>query len=160
MIRAQQARRVLADCRLVHRMLEDETDPDQFRIMWVGAVSLLRAVGHVLDKVDAVEPTLRASSSNAFKHWKDASKGHVIFTEFIEKSRNLVLKEYEFQVDQRDEIPLVVVDGADASNFNLSENLFRPLLDGYGAGEDGRDVYAAAIDWWEEQLTLIEAAAI
>ena len=140
-------------------MMEDETDPDRFRVLWVGAISLLRAVGHVLHKVDAVEPKLKASSSRAFKQWKDASKGHGIFTEFIEKSRNLVLKEYEFQVDQRDEISLMIADGADASNFNSMENLFRPLVDGYGAGEDGRDVYASAIDWWEEQLTVIETTA-
>lgn len=156
-MQAHRARRVLADCRLVHGMMEDETDPDRFRVLWVGAVSLLRAVGHVLDKVDGVDPVLKASSSRAFRRWKDISQGHTIFTEFIEKSRNLVLKEYEFQVDQRDEIPIITVNCADVLNFNLAENLFRPLVDGYGVGEDSRDVYAFAIGWWEEQLTLIEA---
>ena len=67
----------------MHRMMEVEIDPDQFRVLWVGALSLLRAVGHVLDKVDAVDPSLKASSSKSFKQWKDVSSGHAIFTEFI-----------------------------------------------------------------------------
>ena len=143
----------------MHRMMEVEIDPDQFRVLWVGALSLLRAVGHVLDKVDAVDPSLKASSSKSFKQWKDVSSGHAIFTEFIEKSRNLALKEYEFLVDQQENVPVVVGDGVDAVDFSLVENLFRPLLDGYGAGEDCRDVYADAIDWWEKQLIAIELAA-
>lgn len=140
-------------------MLEEETDPDRFRILWVSALSLLRAVGHVLAKVDGVEPNLRASASAAFKKWKNTAHGHTIFTEFIEKSRNLILKEYQFQVDQREKIPLWVIDGTDTNKFSLDGNLFRPLVNGYGEGEDCRDIYAAAIEWWEEQLTAIEASA-
>ena len=109
--------------------------------------------------MDAVDPALRTSSNAAFRQWKDNSCDHVIFTEFIEKSRNLILKEYEFQIDQRDNIALVVSDGVDAESICIEDNLFRPLADGYGAGEDGRDVYATAMDWWEEQLSAIEFAA-
>jgi hypothetical protein len=32
------ARQVLRDCRLVHAMLEEETKPDRFRVLWVAAI--------------------------------------------------------------------------------------------------------------------------
>jgi len=156
---AKHARQVLADCRLVHGMLEDEIDPDRFRVLWVGALSLLRAVGHVLAKVDGTEPRLKAASDAAFKRWKDASQNHAIFTDFIEKSRNLVLKEYGFQIDLRQTVPVLVLDGSDNEHFNLDENIFRPLVDGYGSGEDCRDIYAFALEWWDNQLKEIEVAA-
>tara|TARA_R110002072_G_scaffold19100_30_gene71223 strand:- start:23130 stop:23558 length:429 start_codon:yes stop_codon:yes gene_type:complete len=140
-------------------MLEDETDPDHFRVLWVSALSLLRAVGHVLAKVDAVEPNLRASANAAFKTWKDIANGHEVFTEFIENSRNLILKEYGFRVDLRETIPLSVMEGTCIDTFDLGENIFRPLVGGYGAGEDCRDIYAFAIEWWENQLEEIEVNA-
>ncbi len=80
-MKAHAARRVLADCRLAHRMLEDERNADRWRVVWVGAVALIRAVGHVLDKVDGSESKLRATSRAAFARWKDGSSDS-IFAEF------------------------------------------------------------------------------
>jgi len=38
----------------------------------------------------------------------------------------------------------------------IGENIYRPMLDGPWEGDDARDVLIAAIDWWEEQLIIIE----
>ena len=46
----QHARTVLDDCRLALQLLEEETDPQRWRIHWVAALALVRAVGHVLDR--------------------------------------------------------------------------------------------------------------
>ena len=46
------ARRVLADCEVVLEMLDAEREEQRWRVLWVGALALLRAVGHVLRKVD------------------------------------------------------------------------------------------------------------
>ena len=46
------ARIVLEDCRLALQLLEEETDLRRWRLHWVAAVALVRAVGHVLEKVD------------------------------------------------------------------------------------------------------------
>ena len=154
-MKAHAARRVLADCSLAHRMLEDERDVDRWRVVWVGAVALIRAVGHVLDKVDGSEPKLRTASRAAFARWKDGGSDS-IFTEFIDAERNTILKEYGFRTDLEADVPVVVEHDECAEWFSLDENLFRPMVDGYGAGEDARDVYLEAIKWWERQLAEIE----
>ena len=46
------ARKVLADCEVALEMLEEEEDEQRWRVLWAGAMALLRAVGHVLQKVD------------------------------------------------------------------------------------------------------------
>ena len=47
------ARKVLADCKKAHDLLEAESDTARFRLLWVSGVALLRSVGHVLQKVDS-----------------------------------------------------------------------------------------------------------
>ena len=39
----------------------------------------------------------------------------------------------------------------------LDENLFRPIETGFGAEEDARDVYREALQWWDAELSRIEA---
>ena len=51
------ARKVLNDCRHAHELLELEENERKFRLLWVSCSSLLRAVGHVLVKVDAESNT-------------------------------------------------------------------------------------------------------
>jgi hypothetical protein len=43
---------------------------------------------------------------------------------------------------------------------DFDENLFRPLVDGYGEGEDARDIFEEAIDWWQRELTAIDEKLI
>lgn len=164
------AREVLTDCRLALEMLQDETESDRWRVHWAGAVALLRAVGHVLLNVD--QPADRAIAETgraAHRRWKSDDPAHLIYRDFIEDERNSILKEYRSKVH-----PLGMVDVAVQLTLQnpetgeikyvdqvmpLDENLFRPMTEGYGAGEDARDVYQEAIDWWERELSAIEAAA-
>mgnify|MGYP003700459373 FL=1 len=161
-----QARTVLSDCRYVLALLEAETDFQKWRIHWIAAVALIRAVGHVLHKVDGKAPKVRDASNNLFKEWKREYEAHKIFHEFIERERNHILKEYEVNLFPLDEVPVVMEvmlrseetgelrkEGLVAS---LGNNIYRPLLDGYREGDDARDVYEEAIAWWETQLTKLE----
>ena len=45
----------------------------------------------------------------------------------------------------------------DETPLFLDENLFRPVTGGFGAGEDARDVYRGAIEWWDAELSRLEA---
>lgn len=151
------ARKVLEDCRKAHSLLENESDLQIWRIHWFGALALLRAVGHVLDKVDAAEnPALKIAQNEAYKVWKSCDPSHEIFREFIEKQRNIAVKEYSFQYDMRNEIPIAIHGNSVIEQHLLQDNLFRPLTDGFGAGSDARDVYAEAIDWWEMEIRKLE----
>lgn len=160
------ARQVLADCHLALEMLDEQEDLRRWRIQWFGALALLRAVGHVLDKVDARDPSLKPISKAAFSQWKKGEGSDQIFKEFIEDERNNVIKEYDFSTHPNEDVAVVAqyrlvnaVTGEERIHseiFSLDENLFRPIVDRYGTGEDARDVYREALEWWDEQLSLIE----
>lgn len=87
------ARKVLDDCRLALAMLEEETDLARWRVQWAGAIALVRAVGHVLDKVDGKDFATKRLASEAFQTWKSTAEEHMIFHEFIDKERNSIIKE-------------------------------------------------------------------
>jgi hypothetical protein len=91
------AREVLAECQFALEDFSAAGNTPFQRTRWVAVTTLLRAVGHVLDKVDgpAGNPALRQSIE---AHWKalTASKPEPrIFWEFIETERNGVVKEFD-----------------------------------------------------------------
>ena len=152
------ARRVLQDCHVALDMLEEEEDGERWRVLWAGAMALLRAVGHVLRNVDGENPVVGEAVDAAYRRWKHARSENAIFWEFVNEARNNILKEYRFDVVDSPEVPVLVGDpSAEPRLFTLDENLFRPVTDGLGEGEDARDVYRDAIAWWDTELSFIEA---
>ena len=160
------AREVLNDCRVALSLLEDETDVQRWRVHWAAAVALIRAVGHVLEKVDGDDPLIKHAASAAFRQWKGTDPAHRIFRDFVERERNNLLKEYRSDVHPQAEIALAIeviaqpmADGALVKVPDVAgilDNIYRPYLDGPWAGNDARDVLSEAISWWDEQLSLIE----
>jgi len=160
------AREVLSDCRLAHSLLEEEADLPRWRIHWAAAVALIRAVGHVLDKVDGSDPILKAVAGEQFRNWKGDTSEHEIFREFIERERNNLLKEYRSDVHPLDSVPVAVqlvaqpLKGGEPIRLGqvlqLDENCYRPMLDGPWVGDDARDVLAEAIEWWGRRLDEID----
>ncbi|HEX8223262.1 MAG TPA: hypothetical protein VF605_05550 [Allosphingosinicella sp.] len=162
------ARSVLADCAIALNLLEDEEDEGRWRVHWVGAVALIRAVGHVLDKVDGQTPGLKVISSAAFRRWKSDDPAHAIFRDFIDAERNNILKEYQSKAFPGSEVPVAIIVTAvhprtgETIQMPIAEvipdNLYKPLVEGFGEGEDARAIYAEAIAWWEDQLDGIDDA--
>lgn len=160
------AREVLDDCRLALAMLEEETDLVRWRVHWAAAVALLRAVGHVLDKVDGEDPLTKRLASQAFKRWKGSAPEHRIFREFIEPERNSVLKEYRFRHHPLNEVQMAVgytlQNSATGETMQLGDvlplgdNIYRPFLEGWREGDDARDVLSEAIGWWEAELNVLD----
>ena len=161
------ARRVLGDCKAALDMLEDEEHEQRWKVLWAGAMALLRAVGHVLRKVDGEDARLRPLIDAAYDRWKADRSTIAVFWKFIEEERNNILKEYRFSVLDSAEVDLCVVEvlgGPESGQalvhetpFGLGENLFRPVTEGFGAGEDGRIVYRQAMKCWDAELFRIEA---
>lgn len=147
------ARKALGDCKIIHQMMETETDANRLRALWIGGLALLRTVGHVLQKVDGKDEQIAVSLARI---WPQRRKDS-IFRDFIENSRNRAIKEYEFDIYDLSTV-LVVTENERGSQvpslFNDCE--FMPLLDGFGAGNDARDVYDAAIRWWNDVLGEVE----
>lgn len=163
------ANNVLCDCEIALALLEKERDADIWRVHWVGAVALIRAVGHVLRHVDRKElPEFADAIDRAYERWKSGAD-HRIFREFINQERNNVLKEYRSSIHDLPIARLTVEgvpgqspatwqtesDGSVSELFLLDENLYRPKMTGFMAGEDARDIYQIAIDWWRTELTKV-----
>ena len=150
---------VLDDCRSALEAVDAARSEQEFRVRWVALVALLRAVGHVLDKVDgASTPSFRSAVDARWKEWQRDRSKHSPFWDFIEAERNSVLKTYESGVAAGDVQVAVTTDVAPAA-FTLDERLFKPLEDGPFAGEDGRDAARGAISWWENELSKVSSAA-
>lgn len=147
-------------------MLEDETELRRWRVLWVSAAALIRAVGHVLAKVDGRDPVLKRVGDRFFESWKQ-SADHQIFRDFIEQERNSILKEYQSSVHPVDEVHITlqtrlvsVTSGEErviSDPLILDKNIYRPMLSGPWEGDDCRDVLHEAILWWDKQLDLIDA---
>jgi len=148
------AQRVLADYKHALELLQEESHPDSFRVFWVAEISLVRAVGHVLQKVDGRDEVVKAAVASAYASWKADRSGNAIFWDFIEGERNQVLKQYEIGFFAG---PVDVVAGGQV--HSLDDHLFCPITDGPFAGEDCRDILEQAIGWWEQQLAAVEAEA-
>ena len=148
------ARKVLNDCRYAHELLELEENTGKFRLLWVSCSSLLRAVGHVLQKVDAESNThLKRAIEEWWKNLRESKDQHPIFFNFIELERNNILKEYELGMFSG-EVNIIV--GTTGEAFTLTETMFCPMSYGAFEGEDCRDIALQAIEWWQVQIDSIE----
>jgi len=165
------ASEVLSDAKVALNMLEIEIDEDRWRVNWAGGVALLRAVGHVLLNVDQkANVELAKISDAAHRRWRSNDPAHAVYRDFILEERNTILKEYRSKVYPRDKISVAITKNLNISEVDgvsylhqpadLDENLFRPILEGYGEGEDARDIFEEAIEWWERELDMIDAEFI
>jgi hypothetical protein len=149
------ARKVLADCKTAHELLEAESDTARFRVLWVSGIALLRSVGHALKEVERKRDSHTADAiDEAWARWKADREKHEIFWEFIKPERDSVLHEYEFGFLSG---PVDVLMAPDSEPFVLEDNLFCPITGGRFAGEDCRDVLAEGIAWWEGEPSAIES---
>lgn len=134
-----------------------------WRVHWAAAIALVRAVGHVLDKVDGERPGVKQAARTLFKEWKSGDE-HLIFRKFIDDERNNLLKQYQSRVHPLENVPVLLQGVAPDGNgpcaiIELGENVYRPMADGPWAGDDAREVYGEAIQWWERQLARVDSMA-
>jgi hypothetical protein len=72
---------------------------EEFRLSWLTIICLLRAIGHVLDKVDKLKSEKHRQIIEGKWNELNNTKPHPkIFWKFIEIERNCFLKEYEHRV--------------------------------------------------------------
>jgi hypothetical protein len=109
----------------------------EWRLYWIAGVALLRTVGHVLAKVDAlVSPTHAAVVGGLWATLKADRKSSAIFWNFIEEERNNLLKTYTF-----------------GAKLGSNENgYFIEFAD----GQDAFQLFREAVYWWRNQLEYLE----
>jgi hypothetical protein len=161
------ARQALDDCREAVELLIDGVQGSEWRRRWVLAIVLLRAVGHVLDKVDGNQSP---HSRSAIDHWwaklKQTRPEPSIFWEFIDEERNSILKQYRSRAGQgvTVRVPTLCLNVKTGEQRSEPDPPLPPLyhytlISGPFEGRDHRDVLREAIQWWACQLDSIDIMA-
>ncbi|MGB2895965.1 MAG: hypothetical protein WBB65_07375 [Anaerolineales bacterium] len=161
----QYARLVLKDCEAAMQDLQSGAIGHTYRSRWVGAVALLRTVGHVLDKRDKLKDEWMATAiDNAWSELKQTKPEPRIFWEFIEEERNNVLKLYEFGAKEN----ITVRPGAISINLDTGEQVSSPsgettydhfVAGGPLEGFTPDEAVAQAIEWWCSYLDRVDREA-
>ncbi len=158
------ARNVLDDCRGALLEFTDGVQGGTWRRRWVTCVVLLRAVGHVLDKVDAARsPIHRSVIDSWWTDLKETKPDPAIFWAFIDDERNLIVKEYRTRAGQGVTVSGAVIE-IDVRTKTQKIEPSRPatyhytMNNGLFTGRDQRELIAEALAWWESQLDAINAA--
>ena len=145
------ARLVLEDCRGALAAMQNKLPPSEWRRNLASLLTLLRATGHVLDKVDgARDEKLGATIKQWWKKVNHERHLHPLFWEFIELERNSFIKQYETAARQ------TMVGYVGAVNYNIktgeyTSDPYRPfeyqqqMRIGHYAGQDLMDVANEAI---------------
>ena len=159
------ARIVLADCEMALADFNASVNANEFmRPRWVSLITLLRAVGHVLEKVDrpVADRDAQMRTGAAWDQLAVQKRPH-IFHDFVEAERNDTVKQYEIGAAANPKIhgawtdegaPLYVshVPGVvTLSAFSMSDGPYK--------GRDPRQLAREAIEFWRGYLDAIESQA-
>jgi len=181
---ATAARNVLDDCRWALNQHTPDLQGEAFRVSWVALVALLRAVGHVLRKVDAERSDAHLKAA-IHRHWtklnaRKAAREPAIYWDFIEQERNMVLKQYTLGAKRIAHLlpsgPIDPDKGRIAIHIELSGGKSKPgrtgriefsspvevrseITGGPFKGQNERAVVERAIEWWQTSLDEIDNAA-
>lgn len=163
------ARVVVQDAKYAIEAHTGTLQAEHFRISWIALVTLLRAVGHVLKKVDCSESAARKAAIE--QKWKELSitkPEPAIFWGFIELERNRFLKNYEHGI--RREVTVlgpafkgtettisIDVGNRGGGGGGLVSGLQSTISSGPFAGQSERAIAWQAYDWWVSYLDEIDA---
>ena len=159
------AREVLADCELALADFEAAGPTPYWRTRWTGLVALLRCVGHVLHKVDAVQSTnLKKAVADAWDDLKKTMPEPRIYWEFIEEERNNILKAYEFGARMNTTVRPGTAhlslsgEGWQGPSGPTTYDSF--IRSGSYGGRDAVEVCLDAIAFWRDFLDRVETSAL
>ncbi len=162
------SRQVLEDCVVAVESLADNIQGDEWRRGWILAIVLLRAVGHVLDKVDGKQsPSYRSAIDSWWLKLNKSKPEPHIFWQFIEDERNNVIKQYRNPACTGVTVrpPTLYIDMKTGEKWTDPDPPL-PVLYNYSIssgpfeGKDYRDILREAIDWWGHQLDTIDREGI
>ncbi|MEM9670646.1 MAG: hypothetical protein AAF950_17150 [Pseudomonadota bacterium] len=150
------SREALNDCKLALKRYRENEETELWRVDWCATLTLLRAVGNILEKVDG--RNCNAVKNTLSEYWKSSWSEDEIYSKFIRLERNLILKEFDFNV-KKEGGQLLTRNGQLLVN-DSGQLLVTPrsskVSDGPYKGRCPAEVVEMAIDWWNEKLSLVE----
>jgi len=162
------ARVVLADCDWALSRHAEDLRFEALRVSWISIVTLLRAVGHVLKKVDEVQSPYLKDAIEAW--WRELNRTKpepAIYWRFIDDERNSVLKQYKFGLKRWARAESIengsINAGVDVTRLR-SDQVQLPgwmftdgaIAGGPFVGQSDRAVAQQAVAWWTQQLDAID----
>lgn len=161
---------ILSDLRVAIERHKDSLQAEEFRISWIAITTLLRAVGHVLDKVDSLQsPKLKRIIGDRYLDIKKTKPKPEIFWYFIDNERNRFIKEYDHNVDRG--ITLGPLNIGDIKGISLTIDVGRTenshvtsptakfksiISSGHFKGRNEKDVAIEALSWWTDYINSIK----
>lgn len=159
----EHAREVLRDCERALADFRSAANTNYWRTRWVALVTLLRAVGHVLDKVDRKSETaLSAAITAAWSDLQTRDASYAIFHDFIDSERNNVLKSYEFGMHLTITMRLGTItlnrDTGEETTTPSGETTYEYFFRNGFPGDDPIALCEKAIAFWHWYLDRIDAS--
>lgn len=160
----QMAREVLQDCRDSLAEFQYGAQGSRWRRWWILNTTLLRAVGHILDSVDGNKSS---ALRQAIKERWPILKQDALFKDFIEDTRNNVLKEYTLKATQVVSVQITGITmrmnapaHADPEPAKAAEATYTYIIgEGPFKGEQQVTMIERAIHFWERHLDAIDRRA-
>lgn len=162
---------VLNDCKWLLSKYNVSWQNAQFRTSWFGIVSLLRAVGNVLEKCDSNKSEKhKIIISNKYEEIKKNKSANSIYWEFIKGERDRIVKEYKNGVikefisegsGQNNEYVKISIDVGNqplsvSSTGNglpyIKDRISSQIGSGPFKGYSEINLANMAIVWWEDYL--------
>jgi hypothetical protein len=166
--------KVLADCLLAITKHTPNLQGAEFRISWWTVISLLRAIGNVLQKVDSeISEAYKRVIREEYQKLEETKPKPEIYWQFIKAERDSFLKKYDYGVrrqlttrwNNQDGSPAslsVYLDdqtgGTITSNFpGVQQESF--LTQGPFKGSNEQQIAYHAYTWWKNYIQNIKSKA-
>lgn len=148
------AREVLDDCRdALDELYEIGLQGSKWKRRWFAAITLLRAVGHVLNReVKSYSKDVVLKEKEA---WEIYKKENAKIFNFIKSERDNVLKQYLFGAGQG--IKIVFSAPLNAPDCKCESEWSYPVLAGDFSGKDQREIISEGIMFWEKYIQKVES---
>ncbi|MBM3179524.1 MAG: hypothetical protein FJZ86_04135 [Chloroflexi bacterium] len=168
----QNARLVLQDAKFAIDKHNNKLRGESFRISWFSIIGLLRAVGHVLENVDAkLSDPLNKAIKEKWDELKNTKPEPRIYWEFIKKERDRFLKNYQHGINrgiyfklELDEMPATITIKVDTANSRGRGGVTKDearsyIADGRYQGKNEKEIALEAYYWWKDYLDEIDEKA-
>jgi hypothetical protein len=138
----EKTRRAIEDCRLALNWFDRKPTGEDFRLTLFLCLTLLRAIGHIIQAEVKDDSNLNELSKKQFQLFKEED----LYKEFIVSFRNKVVKEYRSSVawasitEQESK--------AHRMEYLITEGLYKD--------SDVRDMIEESIKWWESYVDKLE----
>jgi hypothetical protein len=160
------AREVYNDCLYAKQCIKraiDQGKLEDAKLFWFAAITMLRTIAHVLDKVDRKARGAHFSNEidRRWQLWKELP----IFRDFIELERNNIVKEYESSLADKEILEdgsLLTEDGGELltedGNLILITTTITTLVKSRGKfpGSAPDVALSRALAWWDKELADLE----